>query len=193
MSDRIEAGTYLLAAAATRGAIRVTPIKPDHIAALLEKLEEMGGLAVLREPDAVTVRYESRPAGTTVYTMPFPGFPTDLQPAMVVLMCLANGRSAIHETIYDGRLNYVHELRRMGAQVKLVNSQQAAIEGIATLRGRQVEGADMRGGAALVVAALAAEGDSLIGGRHYIIRGYENLEAKLTALGARIAVDGDAP
>ena len=192
MSDRIEAGTYLLAAAVTRGDVRVAPIKPDYIAALLDKLEEMGGLALLRERDAVTVRYEARPAGTTVYTMPFPGFPTDLQPAMVVLMCLADGRSAIHETIYDGRLNYVHELRRMGAQVKLVDSQQAVIEGIETLQGRQVEGADMRGGAALVLAALAAEGESLIAGRHYIIRGYEHLEAKLTELGANIAIDGDS-
>jgi len=192
LSDRIEAGTYLLAAAATRGEVRVHPIKPVYIAALLEKLEEMGGLTVLREIDAVTVRYESRPHGATVYTMPFPGFPTDLQPAMVVLQCLASGRSEMHETIYDGRLNYIHELRRMGAQVKLVDSQLANIEGIDILQGREVEGADMRGGAALVVAALAAEGESLIAGRHYIIRGYEHLEDKLAALGARITVDGEA-
>jgi UDP-N-acetylglucosamine 1-carboxyvinyltransferase len=189
MSDRIEAGTYLIAAAATRGEIRVSPIKPIYIESLLEKLEEMGGLTILRERDAVTVRYETRPSGTTVYTMPFPGFPTDLQPAMVVLMCLATGRSAMYERIYDRRLNYVNELRRMGAQVKLVNNQQAAIEGSETLQGRNVEGADMRGGAALVVAALAAEGESFIAGRHYIIRGYEHLEDKLGALGADIAVE----
>lgn len=192
MSDRIEAGTYLLAAAATHGEIRVHPINPVWIASLLDKLEEMGGLTVLREEEAVTVRYDGRPHGTTIYTMAFPGFPTDLQPAMVVLMCLAAGRSAMHETIYDRRLNYVNELRRMGAKVKLVNSQQAEIEGIDQLQGREVEGADMRGGAALVVAALAAEGESLIAGRHYIIRGYEHLEDKLTALGARITVDSGA-
>jgi len=187
LSDRIEAGTYLLAGAATKGEVRVHPIKPDHIASLLDKLEEMG-LSVLREADAVTVRYEKRPTGATVYTTPFPGFPTDLQPPMVVLMCLAEGRSAMYETIYDGRLNYVHELRRMGAQVKLETGQQAVIEGVDTLQGRQVEGADMRAGAALVVAALAASGESTIDGRHYIIRGYECLEEKLAALGARISI-----
>jgi UDP-N-acetylglucosamine 1-carboxyvinyltransferase len=187
LSDRIEAGTFLLAGAVTKGEVRVSPIKPAYVEALLEKFEEMG-LVVLRERDAVTVRYDRRPLGTTVYTTAFPGFPTDLQPLMVVLMCLADGRSVIHETIYDGRLNYVHELRRMGAQLKLVNSQQAVIEGVDALAGRQVEGADMRAGAALVAAALAAEGESTVAGRHYIIRGYEHLEEKLTALGARITV-----
>ncbi|HEX2948028.1 MAG TPA: UDP-N-acetylglucosamine 1-carboxyvinyltransferase [Armatimonadota bacterium] len=191
VSDRIEAGTYLLAAAATRGEVRVSPCKPAHIESLLERLEEMGGIAVLRERDAVTVRYESRPLGTTVYTTPFPGFPTDLQPPMVVLMCLANGKSIMNEAIYDGRLNYVHELRRMGAQVKLETSQQAVIEGVESLQGRKLEGADMRAGAALVVAALAAEGESVIAGRHYIIRGYEHLEKKLSDLGARIIVPND--
>jgi UDP-N-acetylglucosamine 1-carboxyvinyltransferase len=185
LSDRIEAGTFLLAGAATRGEVRVSPIKPDHLDSLLTKLEEMG-LVVLREDDAVTVRYEKRPVGTTIYTTPFPGFPTDLQPPMVVLMCLADGRSVIKETIYDGRLTYVHELRRMGAQVKLESSQQAVIEGVDALEGRQVEGSDMRASAALVLAALAAEGESLVDGRHYVLRGYERFEDKLTALGARI-------
>ncbi|HEY3378283.1 MAG TPA: UDP-N-acetylglucosamine 1-carboxyvinyltransferase [Armatimonadota bacterium] len=187
LSDRIEAGTYLVAGAATKGAVRVSPIKPAYIESLLEKLEEMG-LVVEREAEAVTVRYVARPKGVTVYTTAFPGFPTDLQPPMVVLMCLAEGRSLMNESIYDGRLNYVHELRRMGAQVKLETSQQAVIEGVETLQGRQVEGADMRAGAALVVAALAAQGESTISGRHYIIRGYEDLEMKLAKLGARITV-----
>jgi len=187
VSDRIEAGTYLIAGAVTKGEVRVGPIKPSYLDSLLDKLEEMG-LSVLRERDAVTVRYVERPTCATVYTTPYPGFPTDLQPPMVVLMCLAEGRSVICETIYDGRLNYVHELRRMGAQVKLETSQQAVIEGVEALQGRAVEGADMRAGAALVLAALAAEGESAIAGRHYIIRGYERLEEKLTALGARITV-----
>lgn len=185
MSDRIEAGTYLIAGAATHGEVRVSPLKPGYIDSLLEKFEEMG-LTVLRERDAVTVRYDGKLTGATVYTTPFPGFPTDLQPPMVVLMCLAEGRSVMNETIYDGRLNYVHELRRMGAQVRLVNSQQAVIEGVSALSGRQVEGADMRAGVALVVAALAAQGESIISGRHYIVRGYESLEEKLASLGARI-------
>jgi len=182
-SDRSEAGTFLLAGAATGGQVRVVPIKPSYLDALLEKLEEMG-LSVLRERDAVTVRAESRPRASTVYTTAYPGFPTDLQPPMVVLMCLADGRSVMNETIYDGRLTYVNELRRMGAQVKLENSQQAIIEGVEALEGRRVEGADMRAGAALVIAALAARGESTVFGRHYILRGYENFEEKLTRLGA---------
>lgn len=187
LSDRIEAGTYLLAAAATRGEVRVEPIPPAHIESLLGKLEEMG-LEVVREAAAVTVRYSGRPTGATIYTTPYPGFPTDLQPPMVVLMCLADGRSVMKETIYDGRLTYVNELRRMGARVKLESSQQAAIEGVEALEGRRVEGSDMRAAAALVVAALAATGESLVDGRHYILRGYEQFAEKLAALGARISV-----
>lgn len=185
ISDRIEAGTFLLAGAATGGQVRVSPIKPAYLESLLEKLEEMG-LSVLRERDAVTVRGQGRPRATTVYTTAYPGFPTDLQPQMVVLMCLAEGRSVMHETIYDGRLTYVNELRRMGAQVKLETSQQAIIEGVERLEGRHVEAADMRAGAALVIAALAAQNESTVSGRHFILRGYENFEQKLTALGARI-------
>ncbi|MHB9132482.1 MAG: UDP-N-acetylglucosamine 1-carboxyvinyltransferase [Armatimonadota bacterium] len=185
LSDRIEAGTYLVAGAVTHGEVRVYPIKPDHIGSLLDKFEEMG-LAVTREENAVSVRYVARPSGATVYTTAFPGFPTDLQPPMVVLMCLAEGRSAMHETIYDGRLNYVHELRRMGAQVKLETGQEATIEGVERLKGRQVEGSDMRASAALVVAALAAEGNSIVTGHRFISRGYERFEEKLSELGAHI-------
>ena len=190
VADRIEAGTYLIAAAATRGEVRVSPLKPRYVGSLLDKLEEMGA-TVLRERDAVTVRYDRRLRGVTIYTMPFPGFPTDLQPPMVVLMCLAEGGSVMHEAIYDGRLNYIHELRRMGAQVKLANRQQAVIEGVERLQARDLEGADMRAGVALVVAALAAEGESSIAGRHYIIRGYENLEQKLCQLGAKVMIPCD--
>ena len=193
ISDRIEAGTFLLAGAATGGQVRVTPIKPAYLESLLEKLEEMG-LSVLRERDAVTVRGEGRPRATTVYTTAYPGFPTDLQPQMVVLMCLAEGRSVMNETIYDGRLTYVNELRRMGALVKLATGQQAVIEGVETMEGRCVEGADMRAGAALVIAALAAQGETTVSGRHFILRGYQNFEQKLTALGARIALpNGQRP
>ena len=191
VSDRIEAGTFLLGGAVTGGSVRVAPIKPAHLGALLDKLEEMG-LAVLRERDAVTVRVETRPRGATVYTTAFPGFPTDLQPPMVVLQCLAEGRSMMNETIYDGRLTYVHQLRRMGAQLKLENSQQAVIEGVEALEGREVEGADMRASAALVLAALAAHGESVVDGRHYIRRGYEHFEEKLAALGAQLRVVTEA-
>lgn len=187
LADRIEAGTYLIAGAATRGAVRVSPIRPAHLAALIDKLEEMG-LQVTREPDAVTVAYTERPHGVTVYTSPFPGFPTDLQSPMVALMCLAEGRSDMYEAIYDGRMSYIHELRRMGAQVKLDTSQHAIIEGVDMLQGRDLEGADMRAGAALIIAALAAEGENTVGNRHYIIRGYERIEEKLRLLGANVAL-----
>lgn len=188
ISDRIEAGTFLIAAAATRGSVRVGPINPAVLESLLIKLEEMG-LLVQRESDAVSVSTPRRPNGATIYTTPYPGFPTDLQPPMVVLMCLADGRSEMNETIYDGRLNYVHELRRMGAQVKLESSQQAIIEGIEAFEGRLVDGADMRASAALTIAALAATGESAVAGRHYITRGYEQFEEKLIALGAQIEVN----
>ena len=187
LSDRIEAGTFLIAGAVTGGQVRVTPLKPEYLGSLLDKFEEMG-VAVMRERDAITVRSDGRLRATTVYTTAYPGFPTDLQPPMVVLMCLAEGRSVMNETIYDGRLNYVHELRRMGALVKLETSQQAVIEGVPSLAGRKVEGADMRASAALVVAALGAEGESCVNGRRYILRGYENFEEKLRALGAQIVV-----
>ncbi|HOS44238.1 MAG TPA: UDP-N-acetylglucosamine 1-carboxyvinyltransferase [Armatimonadota bacterium] len=183
--DRIEAGTYLMAGAATKGEVRVGPIKPEYLGAVLDKLEEMG-LMVQREKDAVTVRFMGRPKGTTVFTRPYPAFPTDLQSPMVVLMCLAEGQSVMMETIYDGRLTYVHELRRMGAQVKLATSKEAVIEGVAALDGRTVEGTDMRASAALVIAALAADGESTVMGRKYINRGYEHFESKLADLGGRI-------
>jgi UDP-N-acetylglucosamine 1-carboxyvinyltransferase len=183
--DRIEAGTYLMAGAATKGEVRVTPIKPEYLEVVLEKLEEMG-LMVLREKDAITVRYVGRMRGTTVFTRPYPAFPTDLQSPMVVLMCLAEGRSVMTETIYDGRLAFVHELRRMGAQVKLASGKEAIIEGVETLEGRAMEGTDMRAGAALVIAALAAQGESTVMGRKYINRGYEHFESKLTDLGAQL-------
>jgi UDP-N-acetylglucosamine 1-carboxyvinyltransferase len=187
VSDRIEAGTFLLAGAVTHGEVRVNALKPAHLGAVLDKIEEMG-MVVLRESDAVTVRATGRPRGATVYTTAFPGFPTDLQPPMVVFMCLADGRSIMHETIYDGRFTYIHELRRMGALVKLETSQQAIIEGVSTLEGRAIEGGDMRSSAALAVAALAAAGESQVTGLHFIRRGYERFEEKLQALGARVQV-----
>jgi UDP-N-acetylglucosamine 1-carboxyvinyltransferase len=188
ISDRIEAGTYLIAGAATRGAVRVAPVAPWHLGSLLDIMEGMG-LDVSREDDAIAVRWVGRPRGAVVFTEPFPGFPTDLQPPMVALMCLADGQSEMHERIYDGRLAYVHELRRMGAQVRLMDSRRALISGVEGLQGTEVEGADMRAGAALVLAALAAEGESRVGGRHYVLRGYQDLEEKLIRLGARICVE----
>ncbi len=185
IGDRIEAGTFLIAAAATQGSVRVAPIAPAYLSALLDKFTEMG-IAVRCDDDSITIRSTGQPLSTTIYTSPFPGFPTDLQPPMVLLLCLAQGRSIMNETIYDGRLNYVNELRRMGAQVKLLSSQQAEIEGVDSLAGRHVEAVDMRAGAALTIAALAANGESTVAGHHYIRRGYERFEEKLTGLGAQI-------
>ncbi len=186
MSDRIEAGTFLIAAAATRGCVRVAPIRPHYLSALLEVFAEMG-LRVRCEDEAVTVCAGGQPLGTTVATAPYPGFPTDLQPPMVLLLCLAEGRSIMNETIYNGRLHYVHELCRLGAQIRLTSPQQAVIEGVPALEGGSVEAVDMRAAAALTVAALAAPGESLVSGHRYIRRGYERFEEKLTALGAQIS------
>lgn len=192
ISDRIEAGTYLIAAAATHGEVRVTPIKPRYIESLLAILEKMGA-AVIREENAVTVRYEKRLQGCTVYTEPFPGFPTDMQPMMVVLMCLAAGNSEMHEAIYDGRLNYVRDLRGMGAMAKLEGNHQVIIEGVEKLHCGNPNGADMRAGVALIIAALAAEGESRVNGRKFVARGYENLEEKLCKLGAQIFIPAPEP
>jgi UDP-N-acetylglucosamine 1-carboxyvinyltransferase len=186
IADRIEAGTYLLAAAATRGDVTVEQANPAHLDFVLAKLEE-AGLAITRCDDAIRVQAPDRARAVDITTGPFPLFPTDLQSPMVVLLSLADGTSIVQETIYDGRLTYLDELRRMGAQSRMVD-QTAIITGVERLTGASIHAHDMRAGAALVVAALAAEGESRISGLHFIQRGYQDLEAKLRSLGADLRV-----
>jgi UDP-N-acetylglucosamine 1-carboxyvinyltransferase len=188
--DRIEAGTYLAAAAITGGDITVHGLTPAHLPIYLDKLSE-AGLNVTHSDEASTqqpwirVQRGSELCATDVTTAPFPGFATDLQPLFVTLMCLANGRSAIEENLYDGRFNFVPELMRMGAQVALADNT-AIVRGVPHLSGAEVQASDLRAGAALVLAGLAAEGRTEVTNVHLVDRGYEEIEDKLKGLGAQI-------
>ena len=190
--DRLEAGTYLIAAAATGGDVFVEQMIPEHIGALLTKLEESGA-QVERNTDGVRVRGVGRHRGVDVDTAPFPGFATDLHPPFAALMSIADGRSVIRETVFESRFGYVDELRRMGADVR-VDGDTATVSGVPYLTGAQVEALDLRAGATVVIAALAAQGTSVISTVENIDRGYERVEEKLNALGAsvqRIEVGGE--
>jgi len=182
--DRLEAGTYLIAAAATGGDVLVEQMIPEHIGALLVKLEEAGAV-VERRTDGVRVRREGRLRGVDVDTAPFPGFATDLHPPFVAAMAVAEGRSTVRETIFESRFGYVDELRRLGADVR-VEGDTAVVNGVPFLTGAPVQAPDLRAGAAVVIAGLAARGTSVLSGVENIDRGYERIEEKLTALGAAV-------
>lgn len=182
--DRLEAGTYLIAAAATGGDVLVEQMIPEHIGALLTKLEECGA-TVERTTDGVRVRSGGRHRGVDVDTAPFPGFATDLHPPFASLLAIAEGRSTIRETVFESRFGYVDELRRMGADIR-VEGDRAVINGVPFLTGAPVDALDLRAGATVVIAALAAQGTSVISSVENIDRGYERIEEKLTALGASV-------
>lgn len=182
--DRIEAGSYLILGAMTGGEVTVVNAMGEHLRALLSSLEAIG-VAVEETTTAVRVKKKEPLAPLNVVTQPYPGFPTDLQAPLAVLLTQADGVSTLRETIFDGRFKYVDELRRMGADVK-VERDTAIITGPAKLTGAPVEATDLRGGMALVIAALAAEGRSEVSGLEHIDRGYEHLSAKLQALGAKV-------
>jgi UDP-N-acetylglucosamine 1-carboxyvinyltransferase len=181
--DRIEAGTYLLAGAITGGDITVTGVVPEHLRAFLLKLRETGAL-VEEEENAIRVACSGRPKAVDAETAPYPGFPTDLEQPFLALMTLAEGTSVIRETIFD-RFRFVDELRLMGADVK-TERDTAIVRGVDKLMAAPIEATDLRAGAALVVAALAAEGISTVRGVEYLDRGYEFLEDKLASVGAKI-------
>ena len=182
--DQIEAGTFMCAVAATGGDITVKNVVPRHLECISLKLRETG--TVVEElGDAVRV-YRNRPLKPThIKTMPYPGFPTDMQPQMGVLLSLANGEGSITEGIYDTRFKYCDELRRMGADVT-VNGAKAVFHGVDRLHGERVRACDLRAGAAVVIAGLCAEGVTSVEDIHYIERGYENFVEKLSGLGAKI-------
>jgi UDP-N-acetylglucosamine 1-carboxyvinyltransferase len=183
--DRLVAGTYLLGAAITAGDVTVRFIEPAMLDALTEKLAACG-CRVSAEGMAVRVIGVTGWQSTDVVTAPFPGFPTDLQPPFVAYLSLAKGTALVEETIFDARFVYVSELARMGADIK-VSGRSAVVRGVDKLKDAVVEAPDIRAGGALVLAALAAEGTSEIGGLEYIDRGYEFFEDRLAALGASIA------
>ncbi len=182
--DQIEAGTYMAAAVATRGDVLVKNVTPKHLESITAKLQEMG--AEIEEfDDAMRVRCDGRMRHCNVKTMPHPGFPTDMQPQISTLLSIADGTSIVTEGIWDNRFRYVDELRRMGAQIQ-VDGKVAVIQGVNSLNAAPVKAADLRAGAALMIAALVARGTTEIEDIHYIERGYENIVEKLNALGADI-------
>lgn len=183
--DQIEAGTYMAAVVAVGGDVLVRNLIPKHMDCITAKLREMG--AVITEfDDAIRVQRTCPLRHANVKTMPYPGFPTDMQPQIAVCMALANGVSIVTESIYDTRFGYTAELNRMGANIQ-VSGKTAVIDGVSQLHGCSVQSCDLRAGAAMIIAALSAEGDTVIEDAHYIERGYENIIEKLTDLGVDIA------
>ncbi len=182
--DQIEAGTFMFAAAATGGDVLVKNVIPKHLEATTAKLLEVG-CRVEEFDDAVRVISNGKLAHTQVTTLPYPGFPTDMQPQMAVLLGIADGTSTVTESIFENRFKYVDELTRMGANIK-VESNIAIITGVKRYTGARVNAPDLRAGAALVIAGLIGEGITIVDDIYYIERGYEELHKKLGALGARI-------
>lgn len=184
--DQIEAGTYMVAAAATGGEVLVKNVIPKHLECISAKLRETGTI-VQEYEDSVLVKVASTLRRANVKTLPYPGFPTDMQPQMGVLLCLAAGTSVITEGIYDNRFKYVNELRKMGAEIQ-VDGRVAIIEGGTRLTGAPVMACDLRAGAAMVIAGMCASGVTQVEDIHYIERGYENFVGKLRRLGADIEI-----
>ncbi len=192
LPDRIETGTYMMAAAATAGAVRLTGTRLDLVAAVAETLDR-AGVETVETADGLSVRRrDGRVGGVEITTAPYPGFPTDLQAQVMALMATAEGVSTITETIFENRFMHVPELVRMGADI-LVQGAAAKVRGMPQLTGAPVMATDLRASVSLVVAGLAAQGETMINRVYHLDRGYERLEAKLAACGARIERLGDGP
>ena len=182
--DMIEAGTFMIAAAATKGCVRVNNVIPKHLESVAAKLEEMGA-TVEEFDDAVVVKGTENMTRTSVKTQPYPGYPTDMHPQMTVLLTQVNGVSYVTEGVYENRFRYVDELRRMGAQIK-VDGRTAIIEGGTKLSAAPVKAVDLRAGVAMIIAGLVAEGDTEVADVHLIERGYDDIVGKLRGIGADI-------
>lgn len=189
--DQIEAGTFMMAAAATKGDVLIKNVIPKHLEAVTAKLVEIGA-EVEEFDDAVRVVAAKRLTHTNIKTLPYPGFPTDMQQVMATLLTMAEGTSIVTETIYENRFMYVDELTRMGAAIRVVEGNSAVVEGVERLTGATVRALDLRCGAALIVAGLMADGMTTIEQIEYVERGYEKFPQKLRELGASIEkVDAD--
>ena len=186
--DRIEAGTFLIAAAATRSRLHVTPVEPGHLNAVLAKLEELG-CTISPQGRGLTITTPEELRGCELRTQPFPGFPTDLQAPFMALLTMVQGDSLVTETIFENRLQHVAELQRMGAQIRTCGNV-AVLEGVPILSGAPVTGSDLRAAAAMVIAGLAADGVTHVAGLEHLDRGYTRLEERLQAVGARISRTG---
>ena len=182
--DQIEAGTYMAAVAAAGGEVLIKNVIPKHLDCITAKLVEMG-VEVEEQDDALLLRREGQLSRVNVKTMPYPGFPTDMQPQIAAVLCIAQGTSVLTEGVWDNRYRYVDEFRRMGAHIQ-VDGKVAVIEGVDHLTGAPVHACDLRAGAAMVIAGLAAQGATEIDGIHHIERGYETIVEKLAAVGADI-------
>ena len=184
--DQIEAGTYMAAVAAAGGEVLIQNVIPKHLDCITAKLVEMG-VEVEEQDDALLLRREGPLSRVNVKTMPYPGFPTDMQPQIAAVLCIAQGTSVLTEGVWDNRYRYVDEFRRMGAHIQ-VDGKVAVIEGVDHLTGAPVHACDLRAGAAMVIAGLAAQGATEIDGIHHIERGYETIVEKLAAVGADIQI-----
>ena len=182
--DQIEAGTYMAAVAATGGQLLIKNVIPKHMECISSKLQEMG-VIIEEHDDALLVRRSEPLQRTNVKTLPYPGFPTDMQPQITVVLSLAEGTSIVTEGVWDNRFKYVGELKRLGAQIQ-VDGRVAVVEGVGRLEGAPIQACDLRAGAALVIAGLAAQGTTTLGSVQYIERGYEDMVGKLRAVGADI-------
>lgn len=182
--DQIEAGTFMLAAVASKGDITIKNCIPEHLDSLISKISEVGGKVEILG-DSIRVSADKRPIGTSLKTLPYPGFPTDLQPQMGVILSVANGTSIINESIWDSRFQYTAELNKMGASIT-AHDRTAFFEGVPNLSGAPVYASDLRAGAALVIAGIIANGTTEIYNLRHIDRGYENIEEKFNSLGAKI-------
>jgi len=183
--DMIEAGTLIIAGLITGGTVKVKDLNPTHLEIFLKKLKEMGGRIIVGK-DYVQTLPSLRLRSVNIQTLPYPGFPTDLQAPFAVLLTQSRGTSLIHDPMYEGRLKYLEELKKMGAKIEILDPHRARISGGVKLRGRKITSLDLRAGATLILAALAASGRSIIERAEEIDRGYERIEEKLKSLGAEI-------
>lgn len=182
--DRIEAGTFMAAAAATKGDVTLTNVAPDTLSVVIDKIREAGA-EIETGPDWIRVTMNSRPKSVSIRTEPHPGFPTDMQAQIMALDCVADGTAQITETIFENRFMHVPELQRLGADIQ-VEGHTAVVRGVEQLQGARLMATDLRASASLVIAALAAEGESIVDRIYHLDRGYDRMELKLQALGADI-------
>jgi UDP-N-acetylglucosamine 1-carboxyvinyltransferase len=184
MADRIEAGTFLAAGFITEGNVKVTGISPDSLEAVLVKFEEAGA-TITREANAIALRANGRPKGTDFTTLPFPGYPTDMQAQFMAVLTIANGASVVTETIFENRFMHVSELLRLGADIT-IRGNTALVRGVERLQGAPLMATDLRASASLILCALRAEGETIVDRIYHLDRGYERMEEKLRVLGANI-------
>ena len=187
MPDRIEAGTFLCATAITGGKVQLNNVVPDHIKPIINKLEECGCKFQMNK-NSVIIDAPKKLRSTDIKTLPYPGFPTDMQSVFTSILCVAKGTSVVVENIFENRYKFTNELKRMGAKIN-IEGKVAIVKGIRKLSGATVESTDLRGGAAVVIAALIAKGKTKVTNIEYILRGYENLDKKLNKIGANIKVE----